>query len=82
MPEWSVCPSKYTVPVKVPVLGSVGDFVQETAKKTKRTHEKHRITRKMFLKRVRELRKFTRILLRLFFKALVCIKSLSNWENL
>ena len=29
MPEWSVWPSNSTVPVKVPVLSSVGDFAQD-----------------------------------------------------
>jgi len=40
MPEWSVWPSRRTVPVKVPVRESVGDLWQAKKKRVKRREER------------------------------------------
>ena len=58
MPEWLVWASSFTVPVRVPVSGDVGCFEQETANKKRK-------------KRVRELREFSRIVLREFLNIFI-----------
>jgi hypothetical protein len=84
MPEWLVWPSSFTVPVRMPVSGDVGCFEQETAnrKRKKKVRKWREFARIVFWYRVRELRRFPRIMLRKFLMALIVIGYwlLSYWE--